>query len=242
MKALRLPRNRKVSTGANAMKIRANQEFKVTFVLLSLSLGSLAACGAEEEPTTAVSEAALVPITAQCSVRGPDAVAVRNSGATLISPTTYGTSACPKAWIADTTPPPQNITEAFVMTWTDPWARNRTQCAGGTLKLDLMTKGPGETLFRSEGTFEVPLMWDVPLQRCDYGTIIVEHDRPCCDPADESWFVVTYREGTLTPGQGQNGQLSFQNIRSFNGRTLRFVARALTPAGSTQSVKLQLSQ
>lgn len=126
------------------------------------------------------------------------------------------------------------VSEATWVSWADPWARSRSQCEGGSLRAEIMSRGTGEVFFRSEGTFNSPLVWDTERERCSYGAITVFHAAPDPNGFPERWEVYTPQESS--PGYYQLGPATA--IRSFNGRTLRFVARALMSRGSTQPFRV----
>ena len=171
--------------------------------------------------------------------QGPDATGTRKSFKVLHAPTSYGTTGCPKAYVIDAAPslldPTSEQTELY---WSDQWPRNEVQCTGGKLKLTLMSKAPGEFLARTDGTFEAPLVWDPVRGECQYTMIRIQRRVPLPGSSDpETWKVLTLRE---KDAGGSFLVVTSKSVSNFNGRTLRFVASALTPAGSTQPMKLLL--
>ncbi len=233
-----------MKTPNSSHKLRS-RGFALTLAFLAPALAGLSACGVDEKGTTEATEEALIippdptPIFEQCNAKSPDATGTRRTFTTLHAPTKYGATGCPKAYVIDAAAPALDPTsEQTELHWSDPWLRNEVQCTGGKLKLVLMSKAPGEFLARTEGTFEAPLVWDAARQECLYTRIRVARRVPLAGSTDpETWKVLTLRE------QNAGGQwlgITSKSVANFNGRTLRFVASALTPAGSTQPMNLLL--
>jgi hypothetical protein len=219
-----------------------NAALALTLSLFAPTLAGLSACGAEQGTTEAAEEALTIPpgdpIFEQCLGKSPDATGTRRTFTTLHAPTHYGTSGCPKAYVIDAAPPATSIDEQTELDWSDPWDRSEVQCKGGKLKLVLMSKAPGEVLARTDGTFEAPLRWDAGQQRCLYTRFSVQHHLVRPGVYDqETWKVLTLQQGT---GSAPWLVIDSKSVANFNGRTLRFVASALTPAGSTQPMLLSL--
>jgi hypothetical protein len=209
--------------------------------LLTLALGGLSACGVDEADTTEAEEGALViqpgpgptgplpPYAETCPARPADAALNSDRYAdTVYSPTKYGTSSCPKAYVVDISPISKYSDHQVVFVfWGDQWARNEMQCTGGTLKVDFWSSAYQDLWPRKEGSFEVPLKWDAQKQYCDYGFVELHHELFASPDYTEAWWAgINY--GPLTNRDPTP-------IRFLNGRTIRVVASALSPGGgSTQ--------
>ena len=198
---------------------------RLSFALLTLALGGLSACGVDEADATEAEEGALVippgptgpliPISQTCQGQPADA-SMTGDMPLVYSPTKYGTAACPKAYVVDADPSIWDANDTLVVTWADPWSRNERQCTGGTLKLDLWSRGPGELWFRKDASVESPLKWFSAPGWCAYPQIFLF--RGMNEAGEEDWNLHS---------------VSKKLLRSLTGRSLRFVASALSPGGSS---------
>jgi len=206
------------------------QRSQLNLALVPLFTALLISCGAAEGDPGELAEELTPTLPASpsivtCSYRDPDGVITQrgNTGPEeeSRSPTKYGVSGCPKAWVVDALPPEVLGSSTIRVRWSDMWARNQTQCEGATLKVSVYSWAPGALSSRFEGSMEAPLQWLGG--HCYYNDISVWFLRPT-DFAAGSWSL---HKGPIAEG------VVNQPLRSLTGRTVRIVASALAPGGNS---------
>jgi hypothetical protein len=201
---------------------------QLNLAVVPLFTALLASCGAAEGDVGQLEEeltpTLATPSIVTCSYRDPDGV-ITQRGDTgpeeeSRSPTKYGVSGCPKAWVVDALPPAVVGSSAIRVEWSDMWERNQAQCEGATLKVSVYSSGLGG-LPQSEGSMEAPLLWGAG--HCYYDDITVWFLRPDI-----------FSVGTWSLRRGPVDGAT-RRLRSLTGKTVRVVASALAPGGySTQ--------
>jgi len=196
------------------------------------------ACGAEDDARSGV-ELPSAPLEQALGESGcyllttPVDVVLPESRDGVISPTTYDNPQCRKSRILGIPGlAPAGLDVA--VQWTDPWRRNRAQCEGGSLTISIMSRStafPALAFYRSEGTYSMPLWWDG--HSCLYPTFNF------WDAGSRTlarWVYVDPWGRLVAPPDPSQSSFELKPY-SFAGRDVRFAVQALTPAGSTQSVR-----
>lgn len=213
-----------------------------SLIVVGLSSSLLGGCGVEvgeegDEPL----QAAQAALSESCGMGALDDEIKRRGksaddpNSTLQSPTIYGSSSCPKGWRVQVPTATPSSRAQNTLQWADPWARNRVQCEGGSLSLDVYVPIVGQVVrVNSES---VPLVWDEASQRCLYGRIDVRQDDPGTSGGHPDWFSEVYVQRSDSTWR----RISQRRIpllgSALTARPLRFVLSATTPRGTTQPVR-----
>ena len=141
---------------STAKRSHANEEpdhliRRLGLAFVMLALGGVSACGVDEVDTTETTEGALLlppfqqpdisVLLQTCQGRSPDATITRRGNEDLISPTKYGTSGCPKAYVVDAAPPTLNADDRTILMWAVSVAPKRDAVHGRKAEDGLVGQG-----------------------------------------------------------------------------------------------------